>query len=141
MNTGSHMPRIDPADHAVVDEHVLQEARDIAQVHEEYMTEWDINLAEKWCVQPVDRKKPSWTRQGQYGEPLHSDSDSDGSQDLSCSSNKAWHYSRPAEQSERNKTSSTPQALADDEDYVRDFLSATRFVYVCDDQGCLRTTH
>ena len=51
------MPRIRPSDHSLLDESSLAVAKQAARVHEKYITDWDINLAEKWSLQAVERKK------------------------------------------------------------------------------------
>ena len=67
LNVGSFMPRINPGEHTMLDESYLSVARRAASVHEEYITEWDLNLAEKWSVEAVERKKPTQTRRGELG--------------------------------------------------------------------------
>ena len=126
LNVGSFMPRINPGEHTMLDESYLSTARRAASVHEEYITEWDLNLAEKWSVEPVERKKPTRTRRGELGEPLQTDSESDGSEDLAGSSG----HSLLITEGDRADVVHSAAGLRDDEDFQRRFPTPTSMVYV-----------
>ena len=57
----------------------IRTAQEFAAVHEEYVTEWSLSKAEKWFEQDVENAPARWAGRA---SPLHSDAESDGSEDL-----------------------------------------------------------
>ena len=68
-NWGKHMPRYIPGKHEISSIGDMEQAASFAKVHEEYITEWNINKAEKWTFSCVDNNRARWSRTGQFGEP------------------------------------------------------------------------
>ena len=84
INFGSQMPRVDPAqdEWRIPCVESICTAEKFAQVHEEYVTDWSFSKAEKWSQQDIENAP---ARRTKGGSPLHSDAESDGSEDLeSC---------------------------------------------------------
>eukprot|EP00435_Cladocopium_sp_Y103_P012057 s75_g3.t1 len=81
INFGSQMPRIDPTapEMEFPNEKSMQVAQQFAAVHEEYLTDWSLGKAEKWSFQEVENGVARRTR---CASPVHTDSESDGSEDL-----------------------------------------------------------
>ena len=81
INFGSQMPRVDPAqaEWRLPCLQSIRTAEEFAAVHEEYLTDWSLGKAEKWSEQDVENAPARWT--GSIS-PLHSDAESDGSEDL-----------------------------------------------------------
>jgi hypothetical protein len=68
-NWGKHMPRYIPGKFEIASVGDMEQAALFAKVHEEYITEWNINKAEKWTVRCVDNNRARWSSTGQFGEP------------------------------------------------------------------------
>jgi hypothetical protein len=83
INFGAQMPRVDPAqdEWRLPCPQSIRTAQDFAQVHEEYVTDWSLSKAEKWSEQDIENAA---ARRTSGGSPLHSDAESDGSEDLEC---------------------------------------------------------
>ena len=81
INFGSCMPRVDPAQEEwrLPCMQSIRTAQEFAAVHEEYVTEWSLSKTEKWFEQDVENAPARWTGSA---SPLHSDAESDGSEDL-----------------------------------------------------------
>ena len=81
INFGAQMPRVDPAqdEWRLPCPQSIRTAQDFAQVHEEYVTDWSLSKAEKWSEQDIENAA---ARRTSGGSPLHSDAESDGSEDL-----------------------------------------------------------
>ena len=92
-NFGSAMPRVDPQSHdsQSLDRETACSAVAFAQAHEEYLTDWSLGKTEKWRHAPVDRKQARVTRNGRLGSPAHTDSESDGSEDIDDSLTASVH--------------------------------------------------
>ena len=156
INFGSNMPRVDPAQEEwrLPCMQSIRTAQEFASVHEEYVTEWSLSKAEKWFEQDVENAPARWT--GSVS-PLHSDAESDGSEDLETQKSKTIQQ-KVTEKSQPGRMSlliaSTAQsekqdqqpgflggnefcqyALASDEDFVRVFPSSTSMAYVKDAAG------
>ena len=61
------------------DEKSAEIAAQFAEMHEEYLTDWSLSKAEKWTFHEVDNCA---ARSARVGSPLHTDSESDGSEDM-----------------------------------------------------------
>ena len=81
INFGAPMPRVDPAqdEWRLPCEESVRMAQKFGRVHEEYVTDWSFSKAEKWSQQDIENAAARWTA---AASPLHSDAESDGSQDL-----------------------------------------------------------
>eukprot|EP00435_Cladocopium_sp_Y103_P049427 s1595_g14.t3 len=81
INFGSQMPRIDPAakDMEFPNEQSARTAQIFASVHEEYLSDWNLGKAEKWSFQEVENGP---ARKARGSSPVHTDSESEGSEDL-----------------------------------------------------------
>ena len=125
INFGERMPRVDPHSEEMksLDLQSVAIARDFATVHEEYLTEWSLGKAEKWQSRVIENEPAKCTRRGAVGSPLHTDSESDGSEDID--------YPAQTRKFQKEKETSGPAGvLAEDEDFVREYPSATQVVYV-----------
>ena len=122
INFGERMPRVDPHSEEIksLDLQSVAIARDFAAVHEEYLTEWSLGKAEKWQSRVIENESAKCTRRGAVGSPLHTDSESDGSEDVD----------NPAQARGIVSSSGPAGVLAEDEDLVRAYPSATQVVYV-----------
>ena len=80
-NFGTCMPRVDPTAAGMQrpDAGTARTAAKFAQMHEEYLTDWSLGKAEKWTVEEMDN---SLAKVARPGSPLHTDSESDGSEEL-----------------------------------------------------------
>lgn len=81
INFGSQMPRVDPAqdEWRLPCEESVRMAEEFARVHEEYVTDWSLTKAEKWSQQDIENAA---ARRTGAASPIHSDAESDGSEDL-----------------------------------------------------------
>lgn len=81
INFGTCVPRVDPAAAGMQqpDSSTALVAAKFAEMHEEYLTDWNLGKAEKWTFQETDNFAARATRPG---PPLHTDSESDGSEDF-----------------------------------------------------------
>ena len=164
INFGSSMPRVDPAQEEwrLPCMQSIRTAQEFAAVHEEYVTEWSLSKAEKWFEQDVENASARWT--GSIS-PLHSDAESDGSEDLGILKSKtekvesetrqqkgtnqshlagrmsfltastAKNEKQNEKQAGWEETEFSQYALGSDEDFVRVFPSSTRMAYVKDAAG------
>ena len=69
-NWGKHMPRYTPGKFEIASVGDMEQAALFAKVHEEYITEWNINKAEKWTVRSVDNNLARCSSTGDLGEPF-----------------------------------------------------------------------
>ena len=81
INFGARMPRVDPAqdEWRLPCEESVRMAQNFARVHEEYVADWSMSKAEKWSEQDIENAA---ARRTGAASPLHSDAESDGSEDL-----------------------------------------------------------
>ena len=81
INFGAQMPRVDPAqdEWRLPCEESVRMAQKFARVHEEYVTDWSFSKAENWSEQDIENAA---ARRTGAASPLHSDAESDGSEDL-----------------------------------------------------------
>ena len=133
INFGSCMPRIDPtaAGMQQPDEKTAEIAAQFAEMHEEYLTDWSFAKAEKWSFHEIDN---CVARTARPVSPVHTESESDGSEDMD--------ESALVEKCVRRKTLNAglqvglsadvfgQHAVADDVDFQRVFPTATSMVYV-----------
>ena len=81
INFGAQMPRVDPGqdEWRLPCEESVRMAQEFARVHEEYVMGWSMSKAEKWTEQDIENAAARGTG---AASPLHSDAESDGSEDL-----------------------------------------------------------
>lgn len=133
INFGSCMPRVDPAAAGMQQPDVTTAdiASRFAETHEEYLTDWSLAKAEKWTFQEVDNNA---ARLARPGSPLHTDSESDGSEDLEETDilHKWVRRSTPQSGIDLGLSSdvSGQHAVADDVDFQRVFPTADSMAYV-----------
>ena len=133
INFGSCMPRVDPAAAGMQQPDVTTAdiASRFAETHEEYLTDWSLAKAEKWTFQEVDNNA---ARLARPGSPLHTDSESDGSEDLEETDilDKCVRRSTPQSGIDLGLSSdvSGQHAVADDVDFQRVFPTADSMAYV-----------
>ena len=133
INFGSCMPRVDPAAAGMQqpDVKTADIASRFAETHEEYLTDWSLAKAEKWTFQEVDNNA---ARLARPGSPLHTDSESDGSEDLEETDILDKCVRRSTPQSGIDVGLSTDvsgqHAVADDVDFQRVFPTADSMAYV-----------
>ena len=133
INFGSCMPRVDPtaAGMQQPDVRTADIASRFAEVHEEYLTDWSLAKAEKWTFQEVDNNA---ARLARPGSPLHTDSESDGSEDLEEADilDKCVRRSTPQSGIDVGLSSDVcgQHAVADDVDFQRVFPTADSMAYV-----------
>ena len=153
INFGSQMPRVDPSQEEwrLPCMESIRTAQEFAEVHEEYVTDWSLSKAEKWSEQDVENAA---ARRTGSDSPLHSDAESDGSEDMEPESKRARVMSKsdlsrmsfPTATATDSKKQDSCQsgmgddafcqhALASDEDFVRAFPTCTTMVYVKDAAG------
>ena len=133
INFGSCMPRVDPAAAGMQqpDVRTADVAARFAEMHEEYLTDWSLAKAEKWTFHEVDN---STARLARPGSPLHTDSESDGSEDLEATDILGKCVLRPTPDTGLDVGASTDvfgqHAVADNVDFQRVFPTADSMVYV-----------
>ena len=133
INFGSCMPRVDPAAAGMQqpDVRTADVAARFAEMHEEYLTDWSLAKAEKWTFHEVDN---STARLARPGSPLHTDSESDGSEDLEATDIMQKCVLRPTPDTGLDVGASTDvfgqHAVADDVDFQRVFPTADSMAYV-----------
>ena len=120
INFGSQMPRVDPAqaEWRLPCEQSIRTAEEFAAVHEEYLTDWSLGKAEKWSEQDVENAPARWTGSS---SPLHSDAESDGSEDLDAA--RKSKRARVVEGTEEGRKSFLTATSAEEE--RKSFLTAT----------------
>ena len=133
INFGSCMPRVDPAAAGMQqpDVKTADIASRFAEIHEEYLTDWSLAKAEKWTFQEVDNNA---ARLARPGSPLHTDSESDGSEDLEETGILDKCVRRSTPQSGIDVGLSTDvsgqHAVSDDVDFQRVFPTSDSMAYV-----------
>ena len=155
ISFGAQMPRVDPAqdEWRLPCPQSIRTAQDFAQVHEEYVTDWSLSKAEKWSEQDIENAA---ARRTSGGSPLHSDAESDGSEDLECHNSAKTQDLEPKNKRARVSflTASAAESkkqeqlqvgleadvfcqhgLASDVDFVRVFPTPTSMAYVEDAAG------
>jgi hypothetical protein len=155
INFGAQMPRVDPAqdEWRLPCPQSIRTAQDFAQVHEEYVTDWSLSKAEKWSEQDIENAA---ARRTSGGSPLHSDAESDGSEDLECHNSAKTQDLEPKNKRARVSflTASAAESkkqeqlqvgleadvfcqhgVASDVDFVRVFPTPTSMAYVEDAAG------
>ena len=141
INVGSCMPRVDPTAAGMQrpDATTATIAARFAESHEEYLTDWSSGKTEKWTFHEVDAVPARFRH---VGSPVHTDSESDGSEDLE----ESQLSERCVRRSEVPSCVDVGAAfdvfgqhvVADDVDFVRVFPTATTMSYVT--QGSVRAT-
>ena len=132
INFGSQMPRIDPeaVGLRVADRQRADLGAAFARVREEYLTDWSLGKMEKWFFWPSDDAP---ARKRENISPVHTDSESDGSEADEEIVNAACFPALGREAPEGvdavDARVSAVGPLAADEDYVRLFPSPTEMVY------------
>ena len=132
INFGSQMPRVDPeaVGLRVADRQHAELGTAFARVHEEYLTDWSLGKMEKWFFWPSDDAP---ARKRENISPVHTDSESDGSEADEEIVNAACFPALGREVPEGvdavDARVSAVGPLAADEDYVRLFPSPTEMVY------------
>ena len=163
INFGSQMPRVDPSQEEwrLPCMESVRTAQEFAEVHEEYLTDWSLSKAEKWFEQDVENAPARWTGSD---SPLHSDADSDGSEDMGSlvteiekvePESKRARFMRKSDLGRVSFLTATAadgknrglceigmdtdafcqHVLAPDEDFVRVFPTCTSMLYVKDTAG------
>ena len=164
INFGAQMPRVDHAqdEWRLPCEESVRMAQKFGRVHEEYVTDWSFSKAEKWSEQDIENAAARWTS---TASPLHSDAESDGSEDLDLGDANLEPKSKRARVMEEGTQCSqlsrvsflTTSAVEDrkqqpvqfgleadvfcqhdlaaDADFVRVFPTATSMAYVQDASG------
>ena len=153
INFGAQMPRVDPAreEWRLPSAESVRTAEEFARVHEEYVTDFSFGKAEKWSQQDIENAP---ARKTATDSPLHSDAESDGSEDLELS--RVKETAQPARKRARLQPEAAPaasqqeppgapflaareqfsqQALPVDADFARVFPSPTSMAYVKDGAG------
>ena len=159
INFGAQMPRVDPAreEWRLPSSESVRTAEEFARVHEEYVTDWSFGKAEKWSQQDIENAP---ARKTAADSPLHSDAESDGSEDLELS--RVKETAQPARKRARLQPEAAPaasqqeppgapflaareqfsqQALPVDADFARVFPSPTGMAYVKDGAGKRKIVH
>ena len=151
INFGSHMPRVDPqkGDWHLPTWDSVGAAREFASAHEEYLTDWSSGKAEKWTKQDIENAA---ARRIGGDSPLHTDDESDGSEDLEPDLKRSRTQERLPGAGASLLTAGTEETddhdalqlfpfeldqeqLPEDVDFVRIFTSPTQFTYQLDDAG------
>ena len=133
INFGTCMPRVDPTAAGMQrpDASTARIAAKFAQMHEEYLTDWSLGKAEKWTVEEMDN---SVAKAARPGSPLHTDSESDGSEELDDSEvlEKCvlCNLSEIGVQVGAVGDVLGQHAVNEDEDFVRVFPTPTSMVYL-----------
>ena len=141
INVGSCMPRVDPTAAGMQrpDATTAAIAARFAEIHEEYLTDWSLGKNEKWTFHEVDAVPARFRH---VGSPVHTDSESDGSEDLEDSqfSEKCVRRSEVPSCVDVGAACDVlgQHVVADDVDFVRVFPTATTMSYVT--QGSVRAT-
>ena len=141
INVGSCMPRVDPTAAGMQrpDATTAAIAARFAEIHEEYLTDWSLGKNEKWTFHEVDAVPARFRH---VGSPVHTDSESDGSEDLEDSqlSEKCVRRSEVPSCVDVGAASDVlgQHVVGDDVDFVRVFPTATSMSYVT--QGSVRAT-
>ena len=142
INVGSCMPRVDPTAAGMQrpDATTARIAARFAETHEEYLTDWSLGKHEKWTFNEVD-SVPARFRQ--VGSPVHTDSESDGSEDLEGSEvlEKCFRRTQATSGLDVGAACDTfgQHVVNDDVDFVRVFPTPTTMSYVA--QNAVRATH
>ena len=133
INFGTCMPRVDPTAAGMQrpDAGTARTAAKFAQMHEEYLTDWSLGKAEKWTIEEMDN---SVAKAARPGSPLHTDSESDGSEELDDSEvlEKCvfCNVSEIGVQVGALGDVFGQHAVNEDEDFVRVFPTPTSMVYL-----------
>ena len=141
INVGSCMPRVDPTAAGMQrpDATTAAIAARFAEIHEEYLTDWSLGKNEKWTFHEVDAVPARFRH---VGSPVHTDSESDGSEDLEDSqfSEKCVRHRGVSSCVDVGAACDVvgQHVVADDVDFVRVFPTATTMSYVT--QGSVRAT-
>ena len=141
INFGSCMPRVDPTAAGMQrpDATTAAIASRFAEIHEEYLTDWSLGKSEKWTFHEVDAVP---ARFRPVGSPIHTDSESDGSEDLEESQMAEKCVRRREVPGSVDVGAASDvfgqHVVADDVDFVRLFPTATTMSYVT--QGDARVT-
>ena len=141
INVGSCMPRVDPTSAGMQRPDVTTAAiaARFADIHEEYLTDWSLGKNEKWTFHEVDAVP---ARFRQVGSPVHTDSESDGSEDLEESHCLDRCVRRTALPSCVDVGAASDvfgqHVVGDDVDFLRVFPTATTMSYVT--HGTARAT-
>ena len=141
INVGSCMPRVDPTAAGMQrpDATTAAIAARFAEIHEEYLTDWSLGKNEKWTFHEVDAVPARFRH---VGSPVHTDSESEGSEDLEDSqvSEKCVRRSEVPSCVDVGAACDVlgQHVVADDVDFVRVFPTATTMSYVT--QGSVRAT-
>ena len=142
INVGSCMPRVDPTAAGMQrpDATTARIAARFAETHEEYLTDWSLGKHEKWTFNEVD-SVPARFRQ--VGSPVHTDSESDGSEDLEGSDVLQKCVRRPETPGGVDVGAASDvfgqHVVMDDVDFARVFPTPTTMTYVT--QNAVRATH
>ena len=142
INVGSCMPRVDPiaAGMQRPDARTARIAARFAEIHEEYLTDWSLGKKEKWTFNEVDafpaRFRP-------VGSPVHTDSESDGSEGLERSDvlEKCVRRTESSGGVDVGAASDVfgQHVVSDDVDFLRVFPTPTTMSYVMHND--VRATH
>ena len=142
INVGSCMPRVDPTAAGMQrpDATTARIAARFAETHEEYLTDWSLGKHEKWTFNEVD-SVPARFRL--VGSPVHTDSESDGSEDLEGSDvlEKCVRRTKTPGGVDVGAASDVfgQHVVKDDVDFLRVFPTPTTMSYVT--QNAVRATH
>ena len=141
INVGSCMPRVDPTAAGMQrpDATTAAIAARFAESHEEYLTDWSLGKTEKWTFHEVDAVPARFRA---VGSPVHTDSESDGSEDLEESEvlEKCVRRSELPSYVDVGAASDVfgQHVVGDDVDFLRVFPTATTMSYVT--HGTARAT-
>ena len=133
INFGSCMPRVDPTAASMQQPNVRTAdiASRFAEIHEEYLINWSLAKAEKWTFQEIENNT---ARLARARSPLHTDSESDGSENLEEVDilDKCVRRSTPQSGIDVDLSSNVcgQHAVADDVDFQRVFPTADSVAYV-----------
>ena len=133
------MPRVDPTapEMEFPNEQSLHIAQQFAAVHEEYLTDWSLGKTEKWSFQEVEN---GVARRARCSSPVHTDSESDGSEDIredvACA--PVWAASKKTPKMVNDVFSQ--QEMLPDMDFVRAFADGVSMSYEVNADGSRKRT-
>ena len=127
------MPRVDPTAAGMQrpDAATAAVAARFAEIHEEYLTDWSLGKNEKWTFHEVDAVP---ARLRQVASPVHTDSESDGSEDLEEFDvlDKCVRRTQPSVSVDVGAACDVfgQHVVPDDVDFLRVFPNPTSMTYV-----------